>query len=118
MYSTPSCSKSHLVAASTPGYWVETRQLRNSSTRPVMGAMSGVVVGTLRSLYGNESTRGNSMGRRSHCSRSEEHTSELQSLRHLVSRLLPGKNHKNNHPTARPTSSTHQPLPRPTGHHV
>jgi len=35
------------VAASTPGYWVETRQLRKSSTRPVMGAMSGVVVGTV-----------------------------------------------------------------------
>jgi hypothetical protein len=45
VYSTSSRSKSHFVAASTPGYSVETRQLRKSWTPPVMGAMSGVVWG-------------------------------------------------------------------------
>ena len=40
----PKRSKSHLVAASAPGYSVEIRQLRNSSTPPVTGSISGVLV--------------------------------------------------------------------------
>src|SRR5438045_8368268 len=37
---------------------------------------------------------------REHLERSEEHTSELQSLRHLVCRLLLEKKKKNNEPVA------------------
>src|SRR5437899_3541442 len=42
--------------------------------------------------------------------RSEEHTSELQSLRHLVCRLLLEKKKKNttNHPSPLDTTATHQ----------
>src|ERR1039458_8318390 len=41
--------------------------------------------------------------RRSICSRSEEHTSELQSLRHLVCRLLLEKKTEENFPTLQMT---------------
>ena len=44
MYSMSKRSKSHLVAASAPGYSVEMRQLRNSSTPLVTGVISGVLV--------------------------------------------------------------------------
>ncbi len=40
----PKRSNSHLVAASAPGYSVEMRQLRKSSTPPVTGSISGVLV--------------------------------------------------------------------------
>src|SRR5258705_1827060 len=39
--------------------------------------------------------------------RSEEHTSELQSLRHLVCRLLPAKKKIVPHVIKRPTNSSH-----------
>ena len=48
MYSTPSFSKSHFVAASAPGYSLETMQLRKSWTPPAMGSTSGVVCGMAR----------------------------------------------------------------------
>src|SRR5262245_62482606 len=40
--------------------------------------------------------------------RSEEHTSELQSLRHLVCRLLLEKKKKKNHNSQRPTNQRHK----------
>ena len=42
VYSMPKRSKSHFVAASTPGYSAETRQLRKSNTPPSVRGTSGV----------------------------------------------------------------------------
>src|SRR5205814_8822295 len=46
--------------------------------------------------YGSESGRSRSRSGRERSARSEEHTSELQSLRHLVCRLLLEKKKKSN----------------------
>src|SRR5262245_63591535 len=48
------------------------------------------------------------------CVRSEEHTSELQSLRHLVCRLLLEKKKKKQEKTKSITANTHSPNKSPT----
>src|SRR5262245_62386448 len=74
---------------------------RLTATQPVVSAITGTMPTGLPRNSG-----------RSCCSRSEEHTSELQSLRHLVCRLLLEK--KKKQPITHTNATQHNTLPSNT----